>query len=274
MLTRLKDFFHAEKIYEYSILPFSEVTVIDPRRAERTFGGRECHTVVPFLIPYLVKSEERSNISVYAHAEDYHYYFKELSQRLKSHFGDLISACDTSPINEVECAVKAGLGSFGRNGLIINGRYGTYAFVGELFFSVPPSHPIFEGIERKETKALCLDCGACQKACPVDAICNKSRCISFINQKKRLDEGDEDTIIRSKSVWGCDICQQVCPMNKNAEETEIEFFRQNRTPYLTEELLDSMIEKGSFERRAYAWRGEAVVRRNIKLCQKQKNALQ
>lgn len=274
MSVTLKDFFHSEKIYEYSILPFSEVTVIDLRRAERTFERKECQTVVPFLIPYLVKGEEKSNISVYAHSKDYHYYFKDLSQRLKDCFGDLISACDTSPINEVECAVKAGLGSFGKNGLIINGRYGTYAFVAELFFSVPPTHPIFDGIERKETKKLCLNCNACEKACPAKALCDKTRCISFINQKKRLDDGDKDIIMGSESVWGCDICQQVCPLNKNAEETEIEFFRQDRTPYLTEELLDSMLKDGSFQHRAYAWRGEAVVRRNIKLCKKQKNALQ
>lgn len=264
----LKDFFEKEKIYEYSILPFSEVTVIDERRAKRLFDSRECLTVVPFVIPYLIKSKEKTNISVYAHSRDYHYYFNELSERVKLAFGDIAAACDTSPINEVECAVKAGLGSIGMNGLLINKRYGTYAFVAELYFSVDMSHPVFEGIERREKGTLCSGCGACQRACPTDALCDKSKCVSFINQKKKLDEGDEEIIVNSGSVWGCDICQTVCPANRKAEETEIEFFINDRTPYLTEELLDEMIENGSFSKRAYAWRGEAVVRRNLALCKK------
>lgn len=264
----IKEFLENEKIYEYSILPFSEVTVIDGRRAGRMFDGKSCQTVVPFLIPYYVKESSQSNISVYAHARDYHFYFRQLSERLKTAFEGIATACDVSPINEVECAVKAGLGSIGKNGLLINERYGTYVFVAEIFFSVPDTHPVFEGIEKRNRGQFCLMCGACEKACPTQAICNKTKCISFINQKKRLDDGDDDIIVKSGSVWGCDICQKVCPANKNAEETQIEFFKTDRTPFLTEELLDSMINDNSFEQRAYAWRGEAVVRRNIRLCQK------
>ena len=264
----VKEFLESERIYEYSILPFSEVSIIDERRARRIFDGKECLTVVPFLIPYLVKGSEKSNISVYAHSRDYHYYFKELSKRLADTLGSVAAACDISPINEVECAVKAGLGSIGKNGLLINQRYGTYAFVAEMFFSVPMTDGIFEGIEKREKGTFCRMCKACEKACPNNAICDKSRCISFINQKKRLDDGDEDIIIQSGSVWGCDICQSVCPANKNAEETEIEFFVKDRTPFLSEELLDEMIENDTFSKRAYAWRGESVVRRNIRLCQK------
>ena len=271
---KLKDFLEAEKIFEYSILPFSEAEIIDERRASRLFGEGECQTVVPFLIPYFVRSDEDSNISVYAHARDYHFYFKALSERLKETFGDVVSACDTSPINEVACAVRAGLGSIGKNGLIINRRYGSYAFVAEAFFSLPVDHPLFEGIERKDKGHFCLECGACERACPTSALSDKSRCVSFINQKKRLDEGDEEIIVKSGSVWGCDVCQSVCPMNKSAEETEISFFKEERTPYITLELLDEMIRDGSFSTRAYAWRGEAVIRRNAELCQKCKNALQ
>ncbi len=271
---KLKDFFLKEKIYEYSILPFDEVTVIDERRAGRMFDGKGCQTVVPFLIPYFVKTREKSNISVYAHAEDYHFYFKELSERLTGCFENISAACDISPINEVECAVKAGLGSIGKNGLLINQKYGTYVFVAEVFFSVPYDHPVFEGIPKRDKGHFCLMCGACERACPTDAICDKTKCVSFINQKKRLDDGDDEIIVLSGSVWGCDVCQEVCPANKNAEETEIEFFKKNRTPYLTEELIDQMTEDNSFSRRAYAWRGESVVRRNIQLCQKNKNVPQ
>lgn len=264
----LKEFFEKEKIYEYSLLPFSDVTVIDQRKADRMFGDRVCLSVVPFLIPYYVSTEGESNISVYAHARDYHFYFKALSERLKECFGDVVTACDVSPINEVECAVRAGLGSIGKNGLLINPIYGTYVFVAEAFFSIPVSHPLFEGINIRDKGHFCLMCGACERACPTGALNDKTKCVSFINQKKRLDEGDEEIIKKSASVWGCDVCQKVCPYNKNAKETEIEFFKEKRTPYLTNELIDEMTKDGSFSERAYAWRGEAVVRRNIALCQK------
>lgn len=267
----VKEFLENERIYEYSLIPFSEITVIDERKAGRMFDGKGCQTVVPFLIPYYKKSDEPSNISVYAHSRDYHFYFKELASRLNDTFGNVVAACDTSPINEVECAVKAGLGSIGKNGLLINERYGTYAFVAEVFFSLPMTDAIFEGIERKPRGSLCNMCGACERACPVNALSDKSKCISFINQKKRLDDGDEEIIIRSGSVWGCDICQSVCPANRAPEETEIPFFTENRTPFLTEELIDGMAD---FKERAYAWRGEEVVRRNIRLCQKSKNVPQ
>lgn len=264
----LKEFFEKEKIYEYSLLPFNEVTVIDQRKADRMFDGGECLTVVPFLIPYYVKDDTESNISVYAHSRDYHFYFKDLSKRLNDSFGDLAAACDVSPINEVECAVRAGLGSIGQNGLLINPIYGTYVFVAEVFFSIPETHPVFDGIKKRDKGHFCLMCGACEKACPTGALKDKTKCISFINQKKKLDDGDADIITASCSVWGCDVCQQVCPYNKNVKETEIDFFKENRTPYLTDELLDSMIADQSFSERAYAWRGEAVVRRNIALCKK------
>ncbi len=258
----LREFLNNEKIFEISLLPFKEVSITDSKKAERVFNDFDAKTVVLFLIPYYVKTEEKGNISRYAYARDYHFYFKLLSARLDSIFPfHFRHACDSSPINEVEAAVKAGLGSFGRHGLIINKRYGSYVFVAEFFSDLDLTDPLFEGLERKKAGQICLGCGKCEKACPASAFKDKTKCISFINQKKNITEEESEIIKNSALVWGCDICQEVCPLNLKAEESEIPFFRQDLTVNLTEKVLDTI----DFKSRAYAWRGEKVIRRNIKL---------
>ena len=262
----LREFFEREKIYEYSYLGMIEAEITDERRAKRLFSDFDVKTVITFLIPYFVKTKEKANISRYAFAEDYHYYVKELSERLEKEFsGHFRVACDTSPINEVSAAVKSGLGSIGRHGLLINKRYGTYVFIAELFSDLSPESPVFKGITRKETGHICRECGKCEKACHTGGIEDKTRCVSFINQKKKLDDGDLDIIKASGLVWGCDVCQEACPENRDPEETEIEYFREKLTPYVTKKTLSELLENDTFSRRAYAWRGEKVMRRNIEI---------
>ena len=217
-------------------------------------------------LSYYVKTEEKGNISRYAYARDYHFYFKELTERLEKEFPSVFRyACDSSPINEVEGAVKAGLGSIGKNGLLINKRYGSYVFVAEFFSKLDINDPLFNGLEQKERGQVCRGCNACKNACPMNAFLDKTKCVSFINQKKVLDKGDIEIIKSAPLVWGCDICQEACPENKKADETEIPFFYNDLTPTLTEEKLNALIESGEFEKRAYAWRGQKVIRRNIRL---------
>ena len=260
----LKEFFEGEKLCEYALLDFDETTVTDERRAKRLFLDFDCKTVALFVIPYKVDEPVEKNVSRYAFARDYHLYFKELSERLFSHFPSLFRAsCDTSPINEVEAAVKAGLGSIGRHGLLINRRYGSYVFVGEFFSSLPKNDALFDGIKERHRGQECLGCGACERACPTSATKDKTKCVSFINQKKRLDDGDEEIIKKSGIAWGCDCCQEVCPINLTAEKTEVPFFLEGLTPLLSHETLDSLINTGEFDARAYAWRGEKTLRRNL-----------
>ena len=66
------------------------------------------------------------------------------------------------------------------------------------------------------------------------------------------------------TAWGCDICQSVCPYNKNPRVTPIDFFFEERIMKLTTEIIDGM-DKESFSKRAFAWRGRKTVRRNTEL---------
>ena len=262
----LKSFFKAEKIEEYAILDFKDVSVVDERRAKSLFKEETPVTVIPFLIPYKTPLKEELNISRYAVSKDYHLYFKQLSERLSSAFPSLFfSSCDTSPINEVEAAVKAGLGSIGRHGLLINKHYGSYVFIGEFFTSLPSSHTILEGIEKRIKGQNCLECGACERICPTGAVRDKTRCVSLINQKKKLDEGDEEIIRSTGIAWGCDVCQSVCPLNHRAEDSEIPFFKESLISLLDRKALEELINNGDFPSRAYSWRGENTIKRNIEI---------
>ena len=257
---KIAEFLKSENIFEFSAVPFDKLRVTDERRVERM--GFKPETAVVFLMPYYMPCE-KTNISCYAHSRDYHFFVKELTARA-SDFLDCEFACfaDTSPVDEVAAAHTAGLGCLGLNGLIINERYGSYVFIGEFFFPQDISDSFFEGIERKPMKEKCAMCGACIRACPTGGINDRSTCVSFINQKKKIDEKEAEIIKKSGLVWGCDECQRACPINRG-EQTPIEFFRQNRIEVLDREVLDKIISSSEFEKRAYAWRGDKVIRRNV-----------
>ena len=266
---KVRDFLEKENIFEYALLPYSSLRVTDEKREERLKNSLCVKSAVIFLMPYYIKCE-KSNISRYAMARDYHFFIKELCERAKKDICVPLEICsDTSPIDEVGGAVSAGLGCVGENGLIINKRYGSYVFIGEIFFDREVDDVIFQGIEKRDIYEKCLGCGACARACETGGIYDRKNCVSFINQKKRLDEGDEEIIKKSGLVWGCDLCQECCPMNKG-EETPIEYFKEKRIERLTPDTFNELIISGEFDKRSFAWRGEAVVERNLAIFEEDK----
>ena len=72
-----------------------------------------------------------------------------------------------------------------------------------------------------------------------------------------LTEKEKELMLSCGCAWGCDVCQDICPMNKNAAKTTIEEFKTSPVPLLTSET--------NLEGRAYAWRGEKVVKRNLSI---------
>lgn len=222
--------------------------------------------VVFFTIPYFVQDTRDRNVSLYAVPRDYHLYIKELSDRFEAEklasglpFEYRIFA-DNSPFSERTCAEKSGLGKRGRNGLLITPEYGSFVFIGSICLSLPVS---ISHTTENFNSDLCENCEKCLFACPMHrGIC--SECLSAITQKKRIT-GEEAEVISSHTIkWGCDICQLVCPYNSDITDTPIEFFRKDRIPSLTSELLENMTEE-EFAARAYSWRGREVIKRNILL---------
>lgn len=223
-------------------------------------------TVITALFPYYcVKAG--GQVSRYAGAKDYHIVAKSMlscaADSLKERFDEheFVPFCDASPIPEVKAASIAGLGVIGRNGLLITKEYGSYVFIGEIVTDIL--------IETDEAvKGKCISCGLCAKKCPSGAILdcgvNKEYCISHLTQKKGELTKDEQSLLRKAgTIWGCDICQEVCPMNRNVRETYIDDFKNDIINSLSPDEIEKNEFKKKYETRAFLWRGKNVLRRNV-----------
>lgn len=249
----------------FGFCPFDKVkdTLIDCRAKSRI--PDDAKTVIVALFPYYLGEDAYcgSDISKYAVVPDYHKTIGNLLQettvKLKEAYPeeDFIAFTDNSPIPEVKAAAMAGLGVRGLNGLFINRTYGSWVFIGEIVTTKEYSYP-----ELDNDNLICSECGKCINACPTKAIGNNGvrseLCLSYITQQKgELTPEQEQLIKESGCVWGCDICQNVCPMNNRAVAEPVEIFKKG--------IETKARTNGDISDRAYAWRGEKVIKRNIKI---------
>ena len=217
--------------------------------------------VITVLFPYCLEEDryKHANISRYACVADYHTVaskiLSKLCDELRREWADekFEPFVDNSPIPEVYAAALSSLGRVGRNGLLINEKYGSWVFIGEIVTTLY--------LENSSQVLSCENCGICERECPTGAICNgrvdKSKCLSDITQRKaELSDEQQILIKNSGCAWGCDICQLVCPHNKGVSITAINEFISSFLPLADAENL---------ENKAYGWRGKRVIERNLKL---------
>ncbi len=256
------------------VLPLGDCRLTRPYLLTREgFDVTAPLSVVLFAIPYLTPAADAPDrdLSAYAVSEDYHLFvrelFDELLPRLRADRPEhrFAGFADHSPIEEVDAAVLAGLGVRGNNGLLLTERYSSYVFLAEIVTDLP-LEPTRTALPPEALR--CHGCDACLRACPrgrADGVC-----LSSLTQKKgELTERERAVLTDFPSVWGCDVCQEVCPYTHRARSrgtlfSPIPFFHRNAIPHLTPEALDAMSEE-EFSRRAYAWRGREAIRRNLLL---------
>ena len=256
------------------VLPLCECRLLRPYLLTRAgFGEKDELFVCIFAIPYLSPAADAPdrNLSAYAVCEDYHVYIRELFDslmpRLQADHPAHRFACfvDQSPIDEIETAIAAGLGIRGRDHLLLTERYSSYIFLAEIITDLPLTAT---RSSLPPEARQCHGCGKCIEACPITR--EGGECRSALTQKKgALRDDEHDMLAAFPSVWGCDICQEVCPYTAHARArgtiwSPIPFFNQRTLPHLTLTPLDGMSDE-QFSRRAYAWRGKDTIRRNLLL---------
>lgn len=249
MESKLSKIFSDEGVELAAALPLSRCEVLRPYKLERM--GFPPKSVIMLAVPYSPPESPARIISKYAVPRDYHVFFKELFSRVIPRLCELFPGCsfhgaaDDSPINETKAAALAGLGVIGDNGLLITEKYGSYVFLGEIFTDADLPD------ESREEIPGCRHCGRCKTACP-----SPDNCLSAITQKKgELTDDEIELMRRYRTAWGCDICQDVCPLNRGKSGTGLDWFQK--------EMIYAPKKGGDIESRAYGWRGRAVIERNL-----------
>jgi len=209
------------------------------------------------------KDPEAPKIARYAYGEDYHFVLKrklkDLLRFIRSEAGDVNGRCfvDSAPVMERDWAKRTGLGWTGKNTLLINPKAGSYFFLAELILDLdlPPDQPM---------KDYCGTCRRCIEACPTAAISPKgylldaSRCISYLTIELR-DEILPDKFRGKMENWmfGCDVCQEVCPWNRFASphdepafEPKPELMKMKNSEWkeLTKEVFQTVFKKSAVKR--------------------------
>lgn len=158
-------------------------------------------------------------VSRYARVKDYHLVVKKKLERVAAMISRELPGsssrvfCDAAPITEKEWALRAGLGWRGKNSLIINENTGSYIFLGEIVTTAELDYNESSYPDR------CGSCTKCIEACPTGAICSDRtidarRCIAYHTIESSEDIPSEFRGKTRNIIFGCDICQEVCPWNK------------------------------------------------------------
>ena len=225
------------------------------------------------------KNAEKSGISNYAWGDDYHEVLKSKLFSSLNKIKELINiekfrvCVDTSPVMDKVWAQKSGIGWLGKHTNLITRDFGSWIFIGTLMLDIELD------FDNDFIDDLCGSCNACIEACPTDAIfqpyqLDSNKCISYQTIEHR--GGFDEDIELDNWIYGCDICQEVCPWNNKFEQISKEKSFQPRLKIInktnnewleiTKKEFTKLMKKSSMKRTKY----QDFIR-NIKKNNKSKN---
>lgn len=236
------------------------------KRVDPTLLVPDAKSVVTLMYNYH-NPEQQSDpdapkIAQYAYGKDYHFVVKDklktLLQYLNQKIGKISGRCfvDSAPVLERDWAKRSGVGWIGKNTLLIHPKAGSYFFLAELIIDLPL-------VADSPIKDFCGRCTRCIDACPTDAISSEgyvmdgSKCISYVTIE--LKEAIPSDFVGKMDNWmfGCDICQEVCPWNRFAEKHQEPDFmphpdllklKKDDWLELTEDVFKSVFKKSAVKR--------------------------
>lgn len=188
-------------------------------------------------------SRNEPKISRYAYGKDYHDLIRTKLTNLFDFIRDNIEPgligrgfVDSAPILERSIAANAGLGWIGKNSLLIHRKMGSYVFIAELIINLELPY------NQQTQNDGCGGCTRCVDSCPTQAIIegrqvDANRCISYLTIENKGEIPSEFKGMMAGWVFGCDICQEVCPWNRKAKSTSEPGFMPSKA------LLDMDSEK-------------------------------
>lgn len=225
---------------------------------------------------YQIDTENNFKISKYAYGEDYHDVIKDILRKMVSELQEEIGDfgfrifTDSAPVMERAWARRSGLGWLGKNGNMITKKHGSFFFLSEIICD----------LELEEDGATTEHCGKCRKcidACPTQAILDGkiidgSKCISYATIELKNEIPDYFQGKMDDWIFGCDVCQDVCPWNRfSAPHSEDRFalkeFSKLRKPEwrdLTQEIFSEIFRKSPVKRTKFAG-----LMRNIQFVEKE-----
>ncbi len=239
---------------------------IDPRKLVE--GARSVITLM-----YNYHTEQRQEdpaaprISQYAYGEDYHFVVKRklktLLQFIESQIGEVHGRCfvDSAPVLERDWARRSGIGWIGKNTLLIHPKAGSWFFLAEIILDL-------DLVYDAPIKDYCGTCTRCIEACPTDAIAEQgfvvdgSKCISYFTIELRDDMLPAAYAGKFGNwMFGCDICQEVCPWNRFATphqepafdpDPELLSMRKEDWEEITEEVFKKLFQHSPVKRTGFA----------------------
>ena len=224
------------------------------KRTDPTQLVEDARTVISFAYNYYTDKEQQDatapKISQYAYGRDYHKVIKKklkiLEAAITEKYGTFNNRyfVDSAPVLERDWAKRSGIGWIGKNTLLINPKLGSFFFLAEMIvdFELDYGSPISD---------YCGTCTKCIKACPTDAIAeegyvmNGSKCISYLTIELKDEHLPEEYKGKMENwMYGCDICQDVCPWNRfSKEHTEEDFLPSDKLMVMNKEEWASLSEE-------------------------------
>ncbi|HLG33021.1 MAG TPA: tRNA epoxyqueuosine(34) reductase QueG [Ignavibacteriaceae bacterium] len=204
--------------------------------------GLNYHTEENYSDDELIKSKQAGKISRYAWGKDYHLVIWKLLNELENSLKEIdpifesLSYVDTGPVMDKAWAVRSGIGWLGKHTNVINRELGSWIFLSNIIcnYEFEYSSPIPD---------FCGSCTACIEACPTGAIVQKyvvdsNKCISYLTIENKNEIPDVFKDKFDNWLFGCDICQDVCPWNlKFTELTHVKVFYPLQKELQVDEVL-------------------------------------